>query len=381
MVLDWWYMRKVILVGLFLAAKAMAQQSVADNDVALRRPDPAWRPYARLQSWAAYDAIPLRDFSGTWEHNYAPQAATNRFLQRHRADMGVEKDGWAVGVEYRWEGTIDAGREAMDLYRLYKLKAQLERARDFHVDAKLKSWSAGGVRVGRTYVLHDADGNSPLLMLSGALYENLRNRDSDVAGIVAYTPGDGYGFNARYQDTNTRYRYPFMAERSRPSSGASISLAVQWPLSDQWTANLALNDLWSRLRWSNLPSMYKTINSDVSGIDQDGYVNYRPQLSGKNSQIDKIGTIGVSSAFSLNYRLENWVWSGRLDRLDGIVIPTASAGYRSAWGVFSTSYESRFNTVGLGYERAPFSLHLRANRWPVSGAGAAALNAGMHVTF
>ena len=52
------------------------------------------------------------------------------------------------------------------------------------------------------------------------------------------------------------------------------------------------------MRWSNLPSVVKAIDSQVSRVDQDGNVNYQPLLRGKNSLIEKRGTIGGSAAAS-----------------------------------------------------------------------------------
>ncbi|NRR31383.1 hypothetical protein HSX11_14475 [Oxalobacteraceae bacterium] len=374
-------MRKIIFIGLILSGQAAAQQSVGDKEIALRRPDALWRPYVQMQSWAAYDAMPLRDFSGKWENNYSPKPGINHFLQRHRAGFGVEKDGWTVGVEYRLEASLAADRDTLDLYRMYKQKVRPALARDFNVDARLKAWSAGGMRVGRTFALGDSAVKGPLLMLSGALYGTLRNRELDAGGTVRYTPDDAYGFDARYQDTNTRYRYMFMEEQPQHSSGTSVSMALQWPLSEQLTANLALNDIWSRLRWSNLPSVYKSINSQVSSTDQDGYVNYQPLLSGKNSLIDQRASIGSSAALSLSYQLAQWDLRMRLDRIEGVTIPAASAGYRTAWGIFAGSYETRFNTVGLAYTKGPFRLQLRSNRWPLSEASAAALDVGLQLGF
>lgn len=368
-------------MGVLLSSGAMAQQSVADDSVLLRQPDAAWRPYAQLQSWAANDAIPLRDFDGKWEHDYAPRQGTNRFLQRHRAEAGVETRGWSIGVEYRLEATLDADRDTLDVYRSYKQKAQPAQARAFLVDAHMKAWSAGGVRVGHTIALGDAGSGGPLLKISGALYENLRNRDVDAAGVVTYTPGNVYGFNAQYQDSNTRYRYQFMPDAAQRSSGASLSMALQWPLTSALTANLALNDVWSRMRWSSLPSVVKAINSKVSSTDQDGNVNYQPLLQGKNSLIDKRGTIGASAAASVGYQLAQWEWRLRVDRLDGIAIPAVAAAYHGAWGTVGADAESRFHTVGLRYAKGPFSVHLRSNRWPISEASAAALDVGLHASF
>ena len=372
-------MRHLILISFLVSANALAQQSIATNDGVLRQPDKGWQAYAQVKLWAVYDAIPVREFDSDWSVGYAPRAGRNLFLQRNRAEFGVEKDGWRVGIEYRQEGTLDAGRDTLEFYRLYKQRLRPDSARDFNLDAQFKSWSAAGLRVARTFPLDEAAG--PLLMVSGALYANPRNRDIDVTGNVNYRPADVYGFNAQYQESDTRYRYPFMPEPSQTSSGASVSLALQWPLSERFTANLALNDIWSRMRWSNLPAVRKSISSDVTSYDKDGYVNYQPLLSGQNSQIEKTGTIGASGTASLSYRLDQWTMTAGLDRIEAVTIPAIAVTYQSSWGAFTTSYETRFHTLGVGYDHGPFRLHLRANRWPLDGASAIGLDAGVHYAF
>lgn len=374
-------MRYLVLISFLVSANALAQQSIAENDGALHQPDKAWQAYAKAQLWAVYDAIPVREFDGDWSVGYAPRDGRNLFLQRNRAEFGVEKNGWRVGIEYRQEGSLDANRDTLEFYRLYKQRLRPDSARDFNLNPQFRSWSAAGLRVARTFSLDDAAGNSPLLMVSGALYANPRNRDIDVSGKVNYTPTDVYGFNAQYQESDTRYRYPFMPDLSQTSSGASVSLALQWPLSARLTANLALNDIWSRMRWSNLPAVRKSINSDVTSYDKDGYVNYQPLLSGQNSQIEKTGTIGASGALSLSYRLELWTMKMGLERIEATTIPAVSVTYQSSWGAFTSSYETRFNTLGVGYDHGPLRLHLRSNRWPLNEASAIGLDAGVHYTF
>ncbi len=359
-------MQRLVLINLLTCCSALAQQ-----------PATAWQAYADVQLWAAYDATPIRQFDGTWD-TYAPRAGRNVFLQRHRAEVGVEKDGWRVGLEYRLEGTLVTDRETLDFYHAYQQRLRPDGARTYTLDAQFKTWSAAGLRVARTFALNES---GAALMVSGALYAHPSNRESEINGNINYQPVDEYGGNARYRESDTRYRYPFMQDSSQTSSGASVSMALQWPLGEQVTANLALNDLWSRMRWSNLPEKTQNLNSNVTSVDQDGYINYKPLLTFKNSRIDKSGSIGMSSAASLTYRLDRWSMKAGLDRIEGTTIPAVAATYGSNWGAFTGSYESRFKTVGIGYDHGPFRLHLRANRWPLSQASAIGLDARLHYRF
>ena len=371
---------RFLLAGLLLTRSAMAQMSVADSDIALHAPDTAWRAYGKVQAWAAYDAIPIRDFSGDWGAHYTPRNGRNVFMQRDRVEAGVEKNGWRVGLEYRLEMTLASNRDTVDMYHIYLQRKDPEGERRYVADAHLKSWAAGGMRVGRTFALGDS--KAPvLLMVSGAAYGNVRNRDGEASGSVTYSAADAYRFDGVYFGANTNYRYPFMPEMAQKSSGATLSAALQWPLSSELTANLAVNDLWSRMRWSNLPVIDKVIHSDVRSVDSDGYINYQPQIYGKSALIERRGTIGASTALNLSYTLNQWMLRAGVERIAGVNIPRVAGGYATSWGTFSTSYDSRFNMTGLGYDYGPFRARISGNRLPLLDSSAFSTELGLHYIF
>lgn len=375
-------MRLISLLGALLAADgAAAQTAVADSDIALRAPSAAWQPYAKAQAWAAYDAVPIRELGRDWSDGYAPRNGRNVFLQRDRVEFGVEKDGWRVGAEYRLEGSLQANRDAVDLYHLYQSHTRPGKALDLAVDAHSKQWAAAGARVGRTFALPDQGAGQPLLMVSAAVYGRARNHDSSASGTVSYKPETAYRIDGAYTNSKTDYTYPFMPESAQKSSGASVSAALQWPLSSQLTANLAVNDLWSRMHWTNLPSMEQRIASDVQTVDGDGYINYKPHVVGQNNLIEHTGTIGASTALNLTYRYQQWAMRVGAQRIAGTTIPEAIGSYASQWGTFSASYDTRFNMVGLGYEQGPFRLRVRTDRLPVSEAHAFSLETGLYLMF
>ena len=369
---------RLLLVGLLASQSAAAQISVADSDIDLHAPDSRWSTYGKVQAWAAYDAIPVRDFTGNWDTHYTPRDGRNVFLQRDRAEFGIEKDGWRLGVEYRIEVSLQSNRDTVEAYHLYLQRQTPVSARRYVADAQLQAWSGSGMRLGRTIALPATAAGTPLLMVSGALYGSLRNRDADVGGAVSYAPADAYRFDAQYFSANSKYEYPFMPDATQRSSGATMSTALQWPLSSQLTANLAINDLWSRLRWSNLPTLEKTIHSDVRTVDSDGYINYQPQIQGQNSLLDRTGRIGASTAVNLRYTSEQWSLRAGVEHIAGTSIPLLAASYRSRWGTFSTSYDTRFNMLGLGYDIGPLRARLSSSRLPLTEASALSAELGLH---
>ncbi|MBV6320318.1 hypothetical protein [Duganella violaceipulchra] len=375
-------MRLISLLGALLAASgAAAQTSVADSDIALRAPSAAWQPYAKAQAWAAYDAVPIRELGRDWGNSYAPRDGRNVFLQRDRVEFGVEKNGWRVGAEYRLEVSLQTNRDTVDLYHLYQSHKKPDKALDFAVYAQSKQWAAAGARVGRTFALPGPGAGHPLLMVSAAVYGRARNHDSGASGRVSYQPESAYRIDGMYANSNTDYSYPFMPEATQRSSGASVSAALQWPLSSQLTANLAVNDWWSRMRWSNLPSMVQGIGSDVHTVDGDGYINYKPRIVGQNKLVERNGTIGASTALNLTYRYQQWALRAGAQRIAGTTIPEAIGSYASQWGSFSASYDTRFKMVGLGYEQGPLRLRLRTDSLPFSEAHAFSLETALNMVF
>ncbi|MBJ7311889.1 hypothetical protein ACFOLJ_02910 [Rugamonas sp. CCM 8940] len=372
-------MRLISLLGALLAASgAAAQTSVADSDIALHAPSSAWQPYAKAQVWAVYDAVPIRELGRDWGANYAPHNGRNVFLQRDRVEFGVEKNGWRIGAEYRLELSLEANRDTVDMYHVYQSHKTPDKARDFAADAQSKQWAAAGARVGRTFALPDQGAGNPLLMVSASVYGHARNRDSGASGTVSYKPDTAYRIDGTYANSNTGYTYPFMPEATQKSSGASISAALQWPLSSQLTANLAVNDLWSRMRWTNLPSLVKRIASDVRTVDSDGYINYKPKIVGQSSLIERTSSIGASTALNLTYQVGQWAARIGAQRIAGTTIPEVVGSYASRWGTVSASYDTRFKMMGLGYEHGPLRLRVRTDSLPFSEARAFSLETAMH---
>lgn len=342
------------LLSVVLLPHSTLAQSTASSLVS------GWRPYADIRLWEASDAVAVTKFDSDWSHGFSPRDGNNATLQRIRAGIGMENERWSIGWEVRQEASLDANREALEAVRLYKQRLDPAPNTRFDVGARFTAWSAQGLRVGHNFDGPTIAGYTPRLNISGAFYTRPRLRENEVSGSVLYTPAGTYSFNATQTDADSRNQYPFM--RYTPNaSGASLSLTMDLPLTDALSLQLKAEDLWSRIKWENLPVMQRTIGSDVTERDSNGYINYRPVLSGTNRQISKNFSIPRSFSALLAYRSGPWGASAQVERWSGVTIPTLSLDRHFGWGVLSASVETRFNTVGIGVGIGKFRLLVQAD--------------------
>jgi len=365
-------MRSILLTGALACGAACAQAT----------PAPAtdgWTVYADLFAWQASDAMPISQLDGQWTA-YSPRAGHNTFLMRSRAAAGVEKNRWRLGLELRQDAWLSTDRDSLDTVYLYQQKGKPVPPASFALQGRYFSWQALGLRAGYTFDGPRIAGRPSSIELSGALYGRQRLRDRSVSGMLAYPQAETYEFAATHIDADSRMSYPFMGDAPR-ASGAGLSLAATLPLADAWTLRLQADDLASRLRWKNLPLDTETLSSDVRSYDENGYVNYRPLLSGRKRQVDRNFRIPRYTAAALDYRSGTWGAGVQLARYAGETIPTFSLSHRLGWLTLRANVETRFDSAGIGVEAGNFRLMLLSDALRLDEAKTRSLQLHYHVEF
>lgn len=345
-------------------------------------PGGPWSAYAFAKVWAANDVIPIKEYDKDLSIGYDPKNGRNVFLMRNRAEVGATRDGWEIALEYRQEITLNASRDTLDAYRAYQGTDRPTSARQYVFDGNFRSWKASGVHLARTFKLFKGQDNSPLIKVTGALYNTPYRRDKDITGSASYLSNDSYALNGTYSQSDNRYEYPFQQALSQTGNGASVSVAAQWPVTDRLKLNLQVNDLWSRMRWKNLPGSTQTVQSNGATRDTSGIINVAPFLSGRNSQETKSDSIGTTATLGAAYRLdERWSVGASAQRIDAITIPTLSASYNSRWGATTLQYDTRFKSVGVGYSAGPFEVAVLTDKWNLSEARTFGVQIGLKLVF
>jgi hypothetical protein len=348
-----------ILIGL-LACFGTARADAGPSAISQPSLFSAWAPFVEIDLWRASDAIPISQFNSDWRSDFSPRAGRNVALMRNRAIAGVESSQWRIGYEARQQASLDTDRETLEMVRLYKQRQDPDAPRTFAARAKYTNWSAHGLRIGRNFEGPQIAGRPVRMLISAAWYSDGRYRRKDVSGEVRYLGAGDYGFNASELDIDSRASLPFL-NATPEASGISLSVASEVPLSEDLTLNLKIDDLWSRMRWRNLPVSRQAINSNVTGTDSNGFLAYRPLLSGINEQSDASVSLQRYGAAELSYRTGAWHYATQVERFAGVTIPTFSAGRHFAWGDVTARIETRFHTLGLGYAFGKFRLLLQTD--------------------
>jgi hypothetical protein len=335
----------------------------------------AWHPFVKARAWAAYDAFAIADLDGDWSRGFSPRSDRNVMLHRNRAEIGVERGAWRMGWEFREDATVVTDRQTLEFIRRYKQRTKTATATTDELGAQFNTWSAQGPRLGRWFGA-PANGWMPRVHLSGAIYTKATLREGDASGTVHYAPPDQYGFNVRRTDANSSYRYPFM-QQEPGASGASISLAMAWRLAQAIAIDAHIDDLWSAMRWRNLPVKEDRIDSRVTEYDAQGYVNYRPLLTGTNRQAARNGALARSGAAAVTVDFGPVSVATGVERLAGVTIPTLALARQFGWGKLSTRVETRFRTIELGIDTRHFHLALQTDKLRLGQAKALGVSMGM----
>ena len=334
-----------------------------------------WHPFVEARAWAAYDAVAISDLGGDWSRGYSPKAGRNVLLQRGRAEIGVEKGDWRLGWEFRQDATVVTDRQTLDFIRRYKQHSTPPVGTTGALAVQFNSWSAQGPRLGHWFG-PASGGWMPRVYLSGAIYTKAALREGDASGTVGYVAADQYDFNVRRTDANSRYRYPFM-QQEPGASGASVSLAMAWRLSAAVSVDVNVDDVWSAMRWRNLPVKDDRLDSRVTQYDAQGYVNYLPLLSGTNRQLARNSALARSGGATATVDFGPVALAAGVERLAGVTLPSLALSHQFGWGKLTTRVETRFRTLGIGIDTERFHLALQTDSLRLNQAKALGLSLGL----
>lgn len=323
-------------------------------------PAGAWTGYFDIDLWLAADPLRLGELDGNWPARLSPRHGRNVVLTRDRAAAGVTSDGWSIGYEVRHDASAITDAGTLEAIRMHRLGQHPDAPASVPVALKYYSWSARGLRVGRSLEWRRQGDRALRLDLSLAYYGQPRYRQDRGSGTVSYPASGAAAVEATRIDADSGATFPFM-HGSASGSGVSMSAAIDAPLSDALTLAVRVDDLCSRMRWSRLPVIRQSIDVHPAGNGGYGAIDYRPLLTGQNAQLDLTTAIARHGVAKLTQRAGDWSYALQVERFAQVTIPTLAVARAFGWGTLTTRAETRFHTIGVGLERANLRLLLQGD--------------------
>lgn len=364
-----------------------------------RAPEGAgWVLRAEAADFTAVDATAVRGLDDDWAR-YHPRSGRNHALQVARIELSAARGPWEVAATARSDILLHGSRGAFDVVQAYKQRATPADGSRFTVDAQQHGVVWAGLRGARSWAL-GGDAALPSWQLTAALsvLSVRRVQQTDAQGEVQYSAQTGYDFNARTLRTDNHKDFGGWGERNTTGRGVTTDLGLLWQPSERAFVNLSVVDLASRLTVDQVPTEAATLSSAVFGVDDRGYLDYKPLVNGRYSASDLRPQLARKWSLAAGWRLDGGGGSGaaagiagiadgavlgaRWEHVDGLDLPALWLTWPVLPGwTLQLDAETRFRSMGIGMATRHASLLLRSRSLPVGGSSALGWQASLHWPF
>lgn len=240
-----------------------------------------WR--LSLRSERHNDALPLSvPGDDTWRR-LLPCSGRNLAYQddevRLSRSAGQAPGQWIWALLARNHATLVASQQALALAARVANSRRPAADAQWQAGVRLRAFAGAGIAIGRTQPLApgwSAHWEAQTLALS-------RWRARDLGGAVQYGAASRqYSFDLQSQEIDNRLATPFRQDFAARGVGLLLAGGLDWAGSSTW-ARVALRD-GGWLRWRGVPQQRASLNTATEAVDADGFLLYKPLVTGRNSQ-------------------------------------------------------------------------------------------------
>ena len=338
---------------------------------------------ARFQAFVGDDPLPMAQYKKDWQGEYRPRDGDNSGLLSARAELAVQAGGWELAGLRRREIAIRMNRDTTDLMRLYKSKTDAAVDTHFAVDAEYRAVDLSGWRIGRAWRWRSGDAASLAAGIAWSELTASHTRDGNIAGSFDALGAGSYRHRIAYDDAWDRKTYPFQTPGTPSARGTALDVALAWEEDGGARYSLVGNDLFGRLHWHDLPgTQASSASSGTTVTDADGYINYRPALSGRNARRNVLQRLPERWALGAALPWREFTLYGSLARQQGERFALLGAAWNySALGRLQADYDLRFGTLGISWSWRQLHVGLRSSARSLETAHAYGLSAGLAWEF
>lgn len=328
----------------------------------------AVEPYLKTDAFVLSEPISidaaLNEWAGTYQTDGKNQIASMWL------ETGVKKGDWSYGALYREEHQIGFSSDTADLYYAVANDNDLTPGRQYTLDLDAYRFRALGARVSRSFEASDN-----LKITAGAsLFHASNLLDGALSGIASADSDDQYGFNFA---VDYQYDEDVLLDRPGVESphgiGLSLDFNLHWQASNKLQIHADVKDLIGAIYWKDVPFTTATATSEIVTVDEDGFSQVNPVLSGVEGYHDNYTqTLRPTANLSAQYQLSHspYFASVKSKHYQNLSLFGVGGSRNLAGGNVTLHYWPEIKTLEAKYQSKRFSLSLGLDDFQLSDAHA-----------
>ncbi len=320
----------------------------------------------KYKVFLANDPVSVKDFLNDWHGDYNPNSNRNFALLDSRFDIGRNiKNSYYLGYFYQYNLFINTNKDFTDLFYAIKNKRPFKRDKNFILDLDIVSIKQNGLLFsGNKNIFED---NTHVFTIGGAFYlsygfdmqdgvingnaKAIDKKDYDIDASSSYYYTHNYLYSL---DINPAHGYGYGSHVGVNYENKKHHLKIK----------LLINDLVSKMYWKNLPYSKILLSTKNKNYDKDGYVKYRPTISGLEQQKDYIQTLTPRYKLQSAISVKNTTYLGGIDSVYREFFPYIKILHQlDKTKSLEIMYEKRFNSFGVEYSYKTFKIGILTDKF------------------
>lgn len=359
--------------SLLIPLLLMAGHAQADGLLAIDNPASNGKTtgvYASAEAFQANDSLAIRQYLGDWQGDYNPRAGTNSGLLSARTEIGAQWNGFRLGALYRAQARIDTNRDTADVVRQYNTGGAYDTGRNYQLDYRSTGFSANGLRLSKSLILHEGDKWTARWGVAAALLEGRQLKVETATGEVTALNAKDFSADARMFSKNSSLDIsdptlfnPFVQpQQGFGGQGYAVDAGVVLRRADGLQVEAAINDLAGRMDWRNVPQHLATYNTATKYYDAQGYARFNATASAMSSFVNYAQDLDPRVWLAISYPLGVYEAQIATSYSANLWLPEVnfSVPVAADWRL-KAGYDMHFSTVLIGLQHRWFECSLRAD--------------------
>jgi len=271
----------------------------------------------------ANQIVSIRELFHDWEGPFSPHN-TNKAVISGETSLSFGRNQWRLSYLRRIELFLWANRGLVELAWYDKNKVPFPMNLTYPLHMEGDGFEAHGLKLSYGKAFSYLENKEVGCGVAISFLRGIRMQKLFLEGqaqVVGSKDYDYSGFMNYYYNHN--YLYDRDDADIGHGNGISFDIGIGLDITQRLSMGLLLHDIWGQIWWQDVPYTYAQFDSQNKEYDENGYVEYNPRITGRESEADYKQRIQPKTNLCLNYHLEDWAFLISADLIERDIYPNA----------------------------------------------------------